>query len=50
MTLTEKHIKQAVINWIADNYGEGEAANPAYNIDALSKHLANGDNYIGGKG
>jgi len=32
-------MKEILLNWIKEHYGENEASNPCYDIDLLSEYL-----------
>ena len=38
--LTKQYYHQ-IYEWVADNYGENEAEDPSWNIEALANHLTN---------
>lgn len=34
---------EIIYNWVADNFGESEANDPSWNIEALADHLSKSD-------
>lgn len=38
-----KTFYEAIYEWVADNFGQSEADNPSWNIEALAKHLSESD-------
>ena len=35
----KKHLKEVIQDWIADNYGNSEANNPAYDLNKLAERI-----------
>ena len=38
-----KTFYEAIYEWVADNFGQSEADNPSWNIEALANHLSKTD-------
>ena len=38
--MTPQIIQDIIYNWVNENYGSEEAANPSWNISTLSKHIS----------
>lgn len=38
-----KTFYEAIYEWVADNFGESEADNPSWSIEALADHLSKSD-------
>lgn len=35
----KKHLKEVIQEWIADNYGNSEASDPAYDLNKLAERI-----------
>lgn len=35
-----KNIQEVMYKWVVENFGQSEADDPSYNLEALAKHLA----------
>jgi hypothetical protein len=38
--MEQKYIKGVITKWVADNFGQSEAEDPSWSIEALAEHLA----------
>lgn len=39
--MDEKELRKIIKNFVKENYGESEADNPSWNIQALAKYIIN---------
>lgn len=42
--MNEYETQQVIRQWVSDNFGESEAKDPSWNIEALAKHIADHEN------
>ena len=38
--MNQSQYKDIITKWVADNFGQSEAEDPSWSIDALAEHLA----------